>query len=113
MNPLTLLLLPLRYQPWRPRHAALIAADLRGVARHPAAPHERHLQATLDWLCHAQDVRDGQRDAGGVAAGWSFEDGWLPGYPETTGYIIETFLAAADHLGQARYRERAIVTAWL
>ncbi len=32
---------------------------------------------------------------GGVAAGWSFEDGWLPSYPETTGYIIETFLAAS------------------
>lgn len=107
MNPLDLLKLPLRYQPWQPRHAALIAADLAGVARQPAHDHARHLQATLDWLCHAQDVRDGHTDAGGVAAGWSFEDGWLPGYPETTGYIIETFLAAADHLGQPRYRERA------
>jgi hypothetical protein len=27
--------------------------------------------------------------AGGVSAGWSFEDGWLPEYPETAGYIIE------------------------
>jgi len=37
-------------------------------------------------------------DAGGVSAGWSFEDGWLPGYPEATGYIIETFIEAAQVL---------------
>lgn len=107
MNPLDLLKLPLRYQPWRPRHAALIAADLAGAARQPVHDDTRHLRGALAWLCAAQDVRDGQRDAGGVAAGWSFEDGWLPGYPETTGYIIETFLAAADTLGDASYRERA------
>jgi hypothetical protein len=107
MNALELLKLPLRYRPWRPRHLALIAADLGAPARQPPASHERHLAATLDWLCRAQDARDGQKDAGGVAAGWSFEDGWLPGYPETTGYIIETFLAAAAHLGNEDYRRRA------
>ena len=107
MNALELLKLPLRYRPWRPRHLGLIAADLGTPARQPAASHERHLLATLDWLCRAQDARDGQKDAGGVAAGWSFEDGWLPGYPETTGYIIETFLAAAAHLGNEDYRRRA------
>jgi uncharacterized protein YyaL (SSP411 family) len=46
-------------------------------------------------------------DAGGVAAGWSFEDGWLPSYPETTGYIIETFLAASRHVGRPELIERA------
>ncbi len=61
-------------------------------------PHAVHLSAAIDWLCRAQDVRDGQPDAGGVSAGWSFEDGWLPSYPETTGYIIETMLAAAQVL---------------
>lgn len=107
MNALDVLKLPFRYRPWRTRHLALIAADLGTPARQPPASHERHLAATLDWLCRAQDARDGQRDAGGVAAGWSFEDGWLPGYPETTGYIIETFLAAAAHLGDDEYRRRA------
>ena len=57
-----------------------------------------HLAAALDWLCLAQDVRNQEHDAGGVSAGWSFEDGWLPGYPETTGYIIETFIDAAEAL---------------
>jgi hypothetical protein len=107
MNALDLLKLPFRYRPWRPRHLRLIAADLGTPARQPAASHERHLAATLEWLCRAQDARDGKQDAGGVAAGWSFEDGWLPGYPETTGYIIETFLAAATHLGNEDYRRRA------
>ena len=107
MNALDLLKLPLRYRPWRPRHIALIVADLGAPARQRTESHERHLAAALDWLCRAQDARDGLKDAGGVAAGWSFEDGWLPGYPETTGYIIETFLAAAAHYGNDEYRRRA------
>mgnify|MGYP000166513569 CR=1 FL=1 len=107
MNALDLLRLPLRYRPWRPRHASLIVADLGAPARQRTDSHEQHLSAALVWLCRAQDARDGQRDAGGVAAGWSFEDGWLPGYPETTGYIIETFLAAAAHTGNDDYRLRA------
>ena len=59
---------------------------------------QSHLAAALEWLCLAQDVCKGRSDAGGVSAGWSFEDGWLPGYPETTGYIIETFIDAAEAL---------------
>lgn len=43
-----------------------------------------------------------------MAAGWSFEDGWLPDYPETSGYIVETFIAASDVLAQPQLRERAI-----
>jgi len=43
-------------------------------------------------------MRNRQPDAGSVSAGWSFEDGWLPGYPETTGYIVETFIEAAEVL---------------
>ena len=61
----------------------------------------------IDWLCRAQDVRNGHADAGGVSAGWSFEDGWLPSYPETTGYIIETMLAAAKVLQRPELVARA------
>ena len=102
MNLADLLALPLRYKPWRRRHMALILDGLRGVRGEPG-PHGEHLAAAIDWLCRAQDVRDGHADAGGVSAGWSFEDGWLPSYPETTGYIIETFLAAAEHLQRPEY----------
>jgi Squalene-hopene cyclase C-terminal domain len=90
--------LPYRYQPWRPRHIRLVFQDLARRSKRPAHDDKTHLAATLEWLCLAQDVREGRSDAGGVSAGWSFEDGWLPGYPETTGYIIETFIEAAEAL---------------
>lgn len=102
-----LLALPARYKPWQPRHARIILNDILSRDRQTPQSHEAHLAATIDWLCRAQDVRDGQPDAGGVSAGWSFEDGWLPSYPETTGYIIETFLAAADILKRPELIDRA------
>ncbi len=107
MKPSELIDLPLRYKPWRPLHLRLVLEDMAGAARQPELDHRTHLRATLDWLCRAQDMREGHNDAGGVAAGWSFEDGWLPGYPETTGYIIETFLAAAEYLGRPDLTARA------
>ena len=106
MNVIDLVRLPARYKPWKPRHASLVWDSLRGTAE-PARPHEVHLAAAIDWLCRAQDVRDGRADAGGVSAGWSFEDGWLPSYPETTGYIVETMLAAADVLARPELVARA------
>jgi hypothetical protein len=110
MNIVKLASLPFRYRPWQPRHMRLIATDMfRPFAGAQLAhkAHKAHLQGAIDWLCHAQDVRDGKHDQGGVSAGWSFEDGWLPGYPETTGYIIETFLAAADILDRPELVGRA------
>lgn len=106
MNIIDLARLPLRYKPWRPRHLSLVWDSVRSVAT-PAQDHRVHLAAAIDWLCRAQDVRDGHADAGGVSAGWSFEDGWLPSYPETTGYIIETMLAAAQVLQRPELVPRA------
>jgi hypothetical protein len=106
MNLIELARLPVRYKPWRPRHLSLVWDSVRGVQAQPQT-HEAHLAATIDWLCRAQDVRDGQPDAGGVSAGWSFEDGWLPSYPETTGYIIETMLAASKALNRPELVTRA------
>jgi hypothetical protein len=107
MNPIELLGLPARYKPWKPAHFTLIARDLLGGAKEPEHDNLVHLGGAIDWLCRAQDQRSGKSDQGGVAAGWSFEDGWLPGYPETTGYIIETFLAAAPLLNRPDLVERA------
>jgi hypothetical protein len=107
MKPSSLLQLPLRYRPWQARHLRLVLRDLAGVARQAEHDHRTHLRAAIDWLCRAQDVRQHAPDAGGVAAGWSFEDGWLPGYPETTGYIIETFIAAAEPLRRPELIDRA------
>lgn len=107
MNIVKLASLPFRYRPWQPRHARLIAADIFRTAGGQQLDHRTHLQAAIEWLCRAQDARDGKCDAGGVSAGWSFEDGWLPGYPETTGYIIETFIAAADMMQRPDLVQRA------
>src|SRR5512138_1180151 len=106
MKPSALIELSLRYKPWHGRHLRLVMQDMAGVARQPEHDHRSHLRGAIDWLCHAQDARCKQLDAG-VAAGWSFEDGWLPSYPETTGYIIETFIAAARYLDRPELVERA------
>jgi hypothetical protein len=107
MSPLKLVAAPFRYRPWRPRHARLIARDLTERLTQPQYTHSEHLRGAIDWLCLAQDVRSDKPDAGGVSAGWSFEDGWLPSYPETSGYIVETFIAAARVLDRADLLLRA------
>ena len=107
MNIADILSLPFRYKPWRPYHLRLILADLAGTARQPERDHETHLKSAINWLCRAQDLRDGKSDSGGVSAGWSFEDGWLPSYPETSGYIVETFIAASELLNRRDLLHRA------
>lgn len=97
----------LRCRPWQPPRPRLIASDLMRPANQPELDHRRHLDAALRWLCAAQDARSGAQDRGGVSAGWHFGDGWHPSYPETTGYIIETLVAAADRLNRPDLRERA------
>src|SRR5690242_10434346 len=97
-----------RYQLWRASHFRLVLRDLAGGPKQPSLYDDQtHLGAALDWLCMAQDVLDGQSDAGGVSAGWSFDEGWLPGYPETTGYIVETFIDAATILRRPELTRRA------
>jgi hypothetical protein len=62
-----------------------------------------YLNEAVDWLCRAQDAVEG----GGVSYGYDLKTGWLPPYPETTGYIIPTFLKCA-HLCEANSdQERA------
>jgi uncharacterized protein YyaL (SSP411 family) len=55
---------------------------------------ERHLDAAYQWLCAAQDATPD----GGVAGCYNLFRRWTGSYPETTGYIIPTFL----HYGVAR-----------
>jgi hypothetical protein len=84
----------------------LILRDLLPSRRRPHLDMAR-LAAAIGWLCRAQDVRNSKPDAGGVSAGWSFEDGWLPSYPETSGYIVETLIAAARILERPHLLARA------
>jgi len=103
----SLLALPARYQPWRRQHARLILRELVPRPTQPPADPLEPLRRAIDWLVLAQDVRNDKPDAGGVSAGWGFERGWLPSYPETSGYIIETFIAASHVLDRPDLSARA------
>ena len=64
---------------------------------------EDHLLAAAGWLERAQDAT---RD-GGVSGRYKLATGWTSSYPETTGYIIPTFLELQRTLNEDRFRERA------
>jgi hypothetical protein len=61
--------------------------------------------AATNWLCRAHD-RSASND-GGVARDFSLISGWATSYPETTGYIVPTFLELAPHLDRPELRHRA------
>jgi hypothetical protein len=86
----------------KPARAVTLARCL-STTHAPIEGDAQHLAAAMAWLCRAQNaVPDG-----GVSYGFSLVDGWLPPYPETTGYCIPTFLAFARYAGRPEYRERA------
>jgi len=62
------------------------------------------IERSMDWLCRAQDC-SASAD-GGVARDYSPRTGWASSYPETTGYIVPTFLARAEATGNQQLRER-------
>src|SRR5438132_11665906 len=64
----------------------------------------RSLQAAYAWTCAAQDARPD----GGVAGCYNLVRGWGESYPETTGYIIPTFLHYARTFGNTEAHDRAI-----
>ena len=83
-------------------HADVFFRDVIGASE-PTFDDERHLRATLDWLLRSRDATG----TPGFSAAYSLRHGWLPPYPETTGYIIPTFWAAYHELKDERYREAA------
>jgi SAM-dependent methyltransferase len=71
----------------------------------------QHLTAAIEWLSRAQDATPD----GGVSRGNSLlpswktnTNGWQSSYPETTGYIIPTFVAASKFLNDAGLLQRAV-----
>ncbi len=68
------------------------AADRRGLARCTLSSDAEHISAALNWIRAAQD--HGNDD--GVAAMYSFVDGCVNSYAETTGYFIPTMYSAAN-----------------
>lgn len=85
----------------------LLLARYRALRKipHPAKDNHEHLQATMEWLCVAQDANDN----GGISANYDlWKQAWGLSYRETTGYIIETFLAYYHHTKNNTYLERAV-----
>jgi hypothetical protein len=88
--------------PWRPANARLYLRQL-GLGREVVDP-SAALVATAGWLRRAADATSD----GGVSWGYRLRGGWAASYPETTGYIVPTFLALdASPLADGRDRERA------
>ena len=89
---------------------AAAAAWRDGAGPRPPRDLASHLLATVGWLERAHDAT-GRK---GVARSFALRRvarydrfGWLPAYPETTGYIVPTLLSAARHLGREELATRA------
>lgn len=73
-------------------------------ARPERTAHPAHLAAAAGWLMRSVDACGGEASS----KGYRFLKGWMPPYPETTGYIIPTLLALSDRLGDVRYADAAV-----
>ncbi len=70
-----------------------------------------HLERAVQWLCRAQDAfPDGgvARSYALVYHGYFKRKGWIPSYPETTGYIIPSMFDVAHLKGSSSLHERAV-----
>lgn len=90
---------------WRAPNLQLLSSPFVDRERNSRAgfTDRDHLLAAAAWLERAQDAGGD----GGVAGRYSLRTGWTSSYPETTGYIVPTFIRLSDALGEPRFRERA------
>ena len=64
-----------------------------------------HLDQSLNWLFHAYSI---SKDKGVPALYEADTDIWRDSYPETTGYIIPTFLSYSKIFSKKKYKDAAI-----
>ena len=62
-----------------------------------------HLRAAVTWLMRSIEVCGGHASS----KGYRFMRGWMPPYPETSGYIIPTLLTLANELGDPVFEQHA------
>ncbi|WP_342069668.1 hypothetical protein [Yoonia algicola] len=67
-------------------------------------PHDLHLSAGATWLKNSIEACGGQASS----KAYRFPRGWMPPYPETTGYIIPTLLNLGDVAGDKVFEEMAL-----
>ncbi len=96
--------------PWPP-NATVLARNARSLRKerpwlgHAGRDRTRLValaEAGLGWIAHSQD-----RVGSGGVGDFRFQ-GWTPGYPEVTGYIIPTMFDWAQELGREELRSRAV-----
>ena len=95
------------------RHLQLPAAakaerdrDRKKISIRPDPGCQPVIDAGLDWLIRAQQLS--KSNDGGVARDFSLLTGWATSYPETTGYIIPTFLDLAQSRKLPELRDHAV-----
>ncbi len=90
---------------WHPTHTHLLSRHLYYYHRNRDSgwTDHHHLLQAAQWLERAQDITGDN----GVSGRYLLKKGWTSSYPETTGYIIPTFLALAQHLESEHWRHRA------
>lgn len=77
----------------RLRYYRLRSEEVFRILPHKTQSFREHAQAALDWILRAADITPD----GGVAQLYdALSRQWAPSYPETTGYIIPSLLAAAQ-----------------
>jgi len=88
---------------WRPRRgrSLLYAPDADNLDL------QQHLHEAMEWLKRAQDAGS---DAG-VSYGVLFGEDFDVSYPETTGYVCQTFVERAQSTGDSSLLERAVAMA--
>ena len=74
------------------------------AARPETTNHATHLTAGAEWLMRSVEACGGEASS----KGYRFLKGWMPPYPETTGYIIPTLFALGDRSGEARFAQAAV-----
>lgn len=62
-----------------------------------------HLEAAASWLVRSVGKVNGR----GSSKGYGFPQGWKSAYPETSGYIIRTFIDLFHHYNNQKYQEIA------
>lgn len=86
-----------------PAGKAELKRDRKGLREDPGIA--KALAGAISWLCMAQDYSPSAD--GGVSRSYNLLHGWATSYPETTGYIIPTFIDYANRTGEADKLDRA------
>jgi hypothetical protein len=95
-----------KYRPESPGHAEIFLRDSQALFE-PVHDDVTHWDAAIEWLLRAQAATG----SAGFSTGYSFAHGWLPAYPETTGYIIPTLWDAFALRQDERFRAAAVAAA--